>query len=287
MFRSIQLSKILNDFGQIEDDIETVYLIGLEGGASDPNWSTARKVLDAMVRAFQPSPVLTHVELLLLPRSRGDEVHFSTYLGHSADWGSGFQNSRDFYLGYNSHSWRAIPVQGRQIAEMMRRVCAMSIATPYSLTRYAFSVPPLRSFAGILPDKPRSPAHCAGLSARLLSESSRDVHLPRPAPWYSPSTLFIELSRSDRMRKISQRATDLKHTASIAETEEIAGAVETLLRGSDSAVQTMSASISVKAIRELGDAVALQRCSQRDAVRERILEKQLARALLRFVELNS
>ena len=286
MFRTVELGRILKDFDSLDDDVETVYLLGLEGDRPESSWSLARKVLDALVRTFQPSPVLTHVELLLLPRSKGDEVHFSTYLGHSADWGSGFKNSRDFYLGSNSHSWRAVPVQGRKIAEMLRRVCAMSVATPYSLTRYAFSVPPMRSFAGLLADDPRSPAHCAGLSARLLSEASREVNLPRPAPWYSPSTIFIELSRPRRMRKISQRAEELKHTASISETEEVAGAVETLLRGSDLAVQAMPSAVSVKAIRELTDAVATQRSSQKDAVRERILEKQLARALLRFVELT-
>ena len=179
------------------------------------------------------------------------------------------------------------PIQARKISENLRRVCAESISTPYSLTRYAFSVPPLRSFAGLLPDEPRSPAHCAGLSARLLSESSRDVDLPKPPPWYSPSTLFIEMSRPQRMRKINQHSAAIRHTASIVETEEIAGAIETLLRGSDVAVQTLSAAVSKKAIREMSESVASQRSSKRDAVRERILEKQLARALLRFVELNN
>lgn len=287
MFKQVDLAKFLSSL-EANDDVETVYLLGLEGTGADPSWSLSRKALDFMIRAFQPAPVFTHVELLLLPRTRGDETHFSTYLGHTAGWGSSFPGSRNFYLGsLNVNHWRAIPVQGTKIAEMLRRVCCASSKAPYSLSRYAFSVPPLRALASFLPDDPSSPAHCAGLTARLLSEACRDVALPHSPPWYSPSTIYIELARPSRMLSITQRAAELRHQTALVEDEEIAGAVETLLRGSDLAVQTMSSQLSEKGIVHLTEIVAAQRIgSVCDAVRERILEKQLARALLRYVELS-
>lgn len=283
MFLGNDPGHILKELERKRDDIETVFLIGLEGSRShDPSWSILRTVLDSLVRNSQPSPVLTHVELLILPRTWGDEVHFSTYLGHHAGWGSTFPNSREFYLGaVNGHNWRAIPVQGVKIAEMLRRVCTMTNYVPYSLTRYAFSVPPLRAFAGLLPDSPSSPAHCAGLSARLLMEACNDLSLPNPPPWYSPSTIYIELARPRRMKEISQHASKL----SVAD-NEVKGAVETLLRGSDVAVQAMQPQMSLRGILHITECVAAQRSTRlHDAVRERILEKRLARALLRYVEL--
>ena len=161
----------------------------------------------------------------------------------------------------------------------------MSVRAPYSLTRYVFSVPPLRTFAVALEDNPDSPAHCAGLSARLLQEACKNVALPHPPPWYSPSTIYIEMGRPSRMEAIVKNENEMKHATSIVEDEEVEGTVETLLRGSDVAVSGLQPSLCVRAIRQLTEGVAQQRAARSDAVKEGILERQLARALLRYVEI--
>jgi hypothetical protein len=262
------------------DETETVYLLGLESHEPDPTWSYARHALDGLIRHFQPSPVLTHVELLMVPPTKGGETHFSTYMGHAAGWGSSFADGSGFYLGrLHINSWRAIPVQGKLLAKSLKRACGYSVKAPYSLTRYAFSIPPGRALAALLSDGPMSPAHCAGLAARLLREASTDVVLPHSSPWYAPSTLFIELSKRSRMEVYAARQQDLEHKRSIVEEEETSWAVETLLRGSDMAVITQQHHISKQVI--------AQRAAGYDPVRERILEKQLARALVRFAELGN
>ena len=287
MLRTVELQRVLQNLES--GRVETVYLLGLESGPCDPHWSMARRALDLLVRTFQPSPVITHVEILLLHRSTGDQVHFSTYLGHTAGWGSSFPDSKEFYLGrQHTCRWRAIPVQGVKIAELLRRVCKMSEKAPYSLSRYVFSVPPLRAFASVLPDGPCSPAHCAGLAARLLQEASRELALPKSPPWYSPSTIFIELSRPSRMACVSQQVHDSKKSKLPYETAQTLGALETLLRGSDASVAQLQASSCLGAIESLTERVAVQRAGkQEDTAKEAILERQLARALLRFVELSS
>lgn len=287
MFKSEELHRFLKVV-ESSDDTETVYLLGLEAHEPDPKWSCARHALDYMIRHFQPSPVLTHVELLMLPRRKGDEAHFSTYLGHSAGWGSSFGEGVDFYLGrLHVGAWRAIPIQARRLETNLRRACGFSLMAPYSLSRYAFSVPPGRAMAAILPDGLQSPAHCAGLSARLLTEASVDVAMPHPNPWYSPSTLFIELSRQPRMRIYAARQHGVEHKRSIVKEEETAGAIETLLRGSNAAVGQQEHRIALLGVAELTKMVISQRANGCDPVRERDLEKQLARALLRFCELGS
>lgn len=287
MFKSHQLHKFLKVV-ELTDDVETVYLLGLESHEADPSWSYARHALDSLIRHFQPNPVLTHIELFMAPRTRGEETHFSTYLGHAAGWGSSFGDGAEFYLGrIHVGAWRAIPVQAKRIERHLRHACGFSIKAPYSLTRYAFSVPPGRALASILSDGPQSPAHCAGLSARLLKESSPELDIPHSSPWYSPSTLYIEFSSQPRMQIYATRQHEMEHTRSIVEEEEAAGAVETLLRGSDTAVAQQSHRLSLLGVSELTKSAIYQRAAGTDGVRERILEKQLARALLRFSELGN
>ena len=269
------------------DQIQTVFLIGLEGHTGDPGWSLAQRVIDSLVRHFQPSPVLTHVELLIPPQNKGSETHFSTYYQHVAGWGSSFNYSTHFYLGpVNFSNWRAIPVQAKQLVERLREVCDANVGTPYSISRYPFSVPPFRAIASILSDDACSPAHCAGLSARLLNASSPEIHLKHSSPWYSPSTLFIECAKPERMWAYNKHLDETDHIQSLPEEEEGLCAIETLLRGSNDAVKLLSHRQCVAGTEKLTRDVIRQRAdSVVDPVRERILEKQLARALLRWTQL--
>ncbi len=84
-----------------------------------------------------------------------------------------------------------------------------------------------------------------------------------------------------------QRQNDLEHKRSMVDEEKAAGAVETLLRGSDTAVSIQHFRLSLLGVSELTKSVISQRAAGNDEVRERILEKQLARALLRFCELGN
>ena len=285
MFRNPQLARLLSPVHG--EEIETFFLLGLEGDDPDPNFSIGQRVIDTLVKTFQPSPVLTHVELLLPPASHRDESHFSTYLGRNAAYGSSFANSRDFYLGPgNIGSWRAIPVQGPQALKCARQVCSNEVNTPYSLSRYVFSVPPGRAFAGLLPDHTGSPAHCAALSARIIRDSIPLYSLTHYPPWYSPSTLYLEASKPSRMAEYHSYLTETTPTVtSVAEEEEISGTLETLLRGSDAAVQALTHRACQAAINKITRQVVEQRATADDCVKERILEKQLGRALLRWVEL--
>lgn len=272
---------------QNTDEIETFFLIGLEGDDPDPSFSFGQRVIDKLVKSFQPSPVLTHVELLLPPSSSRDESHFSTYLGRNAAFGSKFANSKTFYLGGgNVNSWRAIPVQGARALKNARDVCSREVDTPYSLSRYVFSVPPGRALAGILPDHTGSPAHCAALSARIIRDAVQEYGLAHHAPWYAPSTLFLECSKPSRMELYNDYLTETRPTIlSLSEEEEAIGTIEVLLRGSDEAVTSLKHSGCQAAINRLSSQVIEQRAAGNDPIRERILEKQLARALLRWVEL--
>ena len=180
--------------------------IYLEADRPAETFSYTERALDSIVQHMQPSPAITHVELLIPAHSDTDSQHFSTYLGtKGADWSTGYGNGMDFYLNPkgNGNSWRAVPIFSIDAVDRVRTECHDHVHTPYpSMTRllnYPFSVPPLRAFAGWLDDQPGAPAHCAALTARILRRAIPEVGLPNPSAWYGPSTLFLELSRRGRM----------------------------------------------------------------------------------------
>ena len=288
MFWNNEMSKFLSrvDAG----NVETVYLLGLEAHDADPRWATSQKIINVLVSWFQPSPVMAHVEILIPPAKERDETHFSTYFGHTAGFGSAFEYSSFFYLGdVNSDHWRAVPIRASLLAQKLRHACSENVGCPYSITRYLFSVVPGRAAAGLLNDSAMAPAHCAGLSARVLKTASQDeLRIPHSSPWYSPSTLYIEMTSTKRMLEYDRLTKEAEHVTSIAEQEESHGAVEVLLRGSDDSVAALDTRLCLLGVKSLSDSVVRQRASphEQDSVRERILEKQLARGLLRWVQLQ-
>ena len=289
MFRNSEFLRALKgDAGVDVADLEhdTVFLIGMEAGPASSEWSVQETILDTLVKAFQPSPVLTHVELFIPPGcEKESEVTFATYVGRHAGWGASFPDSRDFYTG-GVHSWRAIPVRASKIVQMVRMACKAEEGAPYSLLRYLTSVPPARAVASILTDKPHSPGHCATISTRILRRSG--VHFPQSSAWYSPSTLYIELSKPSRAESYAREDETENHIKSLVETERTMTAVETLLRGSDDSVEAMIISDCQIAVDHLQKQVVTQRAMGiADTVREAVLERNLARALLRWAEVQN
>jgi len=265
---------------------EVVYALALEGDAPDPNWRWWERWLDAIVQTVQPAPALTHIELVIPPRNDTDEVHFATYLGKSANWGSGFGDSANFYLNPdgNGGSWRAVPVVAHGALSRLREECANHVGTPYGSARwlfnYPFSVPPLRSLAWTLDDKPKANAHCATLTARCLKRAFPELYIPEASAWYGPSTLFLELARRARMLSYRDRMAEMATVKSLAETEEAANAAGVLLRGSDDDVRALSATECQAGV-DLLCLKSVNAAANSDVTVERLSQKQLAIALLR------
>ena len=192
-----------------------------------------------------------------------DETTFATYIGREAGWGSSNPDA-DFYLG-GEHSWRAFPVKA--VSRRARDACEAERGSPYSLRRYATSVLPGRMIASLLPSYPGAPGHCATVSARILQAAG--VSLPRSSAWFSPSTLWLEMTRPSRVELMAPSPCD----------EDASLAAETLLRGSDDAVRMLTDSQCRSAIAVLQSRVV-------GAEVPVVFERQLARGLLRWGEVQ-
>ena len=268
----------------------TSYLLFLEGTDASPDTPFWTRVLDSMVQGFQPEPALTHVELFIPPDRLADDVHFSTYLGKWADWGSGFPGGGEFYLGKNQLLWRAVPIMAMDAAPRLRRELEAHRETPYgscaTLYRYPFSVPPLRAAAGLLADTPKvTPAHCASLTARCLKAGLPELGLYNPSAWYGPTTLYLEMTRTDRMRGYAQQRQELEHLRTLPEHECTLEAAETLVLGSDMQVMELDCAVCADAIDHLCDRVV--RLGVTSDVPQQIEAQQvLGRALVRWSQLQ-
>lgn len=271
MWRDLNFSFLPAKENTHESDEDVIFLLGIEAGPPRDDWTFGERVLDSLIRNFQPSPVLTHVELFLMPETPDDETTFATYLGREAGWGSSEENS-GFYLN-GKNSWRAFPIKASQVSKLARVACEAELGAPYSLRRYATSVLPGRVIASLLPSSAGSPGHCATVSARILQAAG--VSLPRSAAWFSPSTLWLEATRPSRVDLMA----DSPRVQSIVESEAASLAAETLLRGSDDAVRMLTdsqcrAAINVLKRRVVGSEVPV------------LFERQLARGLLRWGEIQ-
>jgi len=262
----------------ISEGNDVVYLIGVEGDAPNPSWSWPERFLDRLVQTFQPAPVLTHVEIFVPPSFDGTHVNFATYIGKTANWQPcGDAAAQKFYLIDNADAWRAIPIFDASASKRLVDEAQFHIGTPYSLARYAWAIPPLRNFACVLPSTIQSPGHCATVSARLLERALPSVKLQKPAAYYGPSSLFIELSRKKRMQTYADHLD--RHVGVSNETGR--HAQEILIRHSDEEVRRLSSTECAAAI-ELLTARACRTTASGDPTVARIAQKQLAKALLRW-----
>lgn len=275
--------------GYTRKKCDFAFLLFLEGDEPHQDWSFWEKAIDIAVQSMQPPPAFTHVELFVPPDKKMDEVHFATYLGKEANWGSSFSQSLDFYLGANRNNWRAVPVMALDASHRVRKELPKHVKTPYGdvkrLFNYPFSVPPLRFFSKWIDDAVQAPAHCASLTARCLSRALPELSLPHSSPWFGPSTLFLELTKRSRMESYSQTIEEMDHVRSLPENEEIGSAMGVLLRGNDDAVSTLDTEQCFRAIERLSSRV-VDAIVNDDLVMQRMSQHQLAIALLRWSQIQ-
>ena len=292
-FRGIEIQEILLKRAgaaceQADEKVagsDVVYALFLEPSAeAHPEWSGVECIIDRAVRLFQPSPALAHVELLVppVPTEEGLRTQFATYLGRSSGWQTDKADGYSYYLAQNGNRWRAVPIFQLNASDKLRAECDMELGVGYSLARYASSVPPGRWLANWLPDRRRSPAHCATLTARVLKNAH--VYAPKhSSAWYGPSTLYHELTHQAAWQ--GERMGASQWTGMPAHTAEH---VEQLLRGvmDTATVQSVGDARCTDAVH----ALTMRACNAllcSDAVAQRTTQQQLATALLRWVLLRA
>lgn len=273
--------------GTEESDTPTcdvAYALFLEPRSEpDPRWTTLECCIDQAVRFFQPTPALAHCELLMppVPSAEGMRTQFATYFGRQSGWQTDKEDGYNYYLVENAGRWRAVPVFNVNASGRLRDECDMELGVQYSLLRYATAVAPLRALSSLVPDKRRSPAHCATLTARVLRNAQ--VYLPvHTSAYYGPTTLYSELShqaawRGERMGAAEWGGMPL-HTATH---------VDALLRGV-MAPRTVH-EVGEKGCLEAVHALTMRACNaliKSDTVAQRTTQQQLATALLRWVILR-
>jgi len=272
--------------GSASGTTDVVYLLAVEGDAPAKNWSWAERMLDQLVQFMQPTPVMTHVELMIPPTHDDAHVNFASYLGQTAGWQSVASAAGErFYMVDNADSWRAVPVFAVDAARRVVHEAAAHVGTPYSLPRYAFAVPPLRNLACALPDAAQAPGHCATVAARVLRNAVPEVRLRRASGYYGPSTLFIELNDRARMDDFARRLDEHAAQQTSERAEASKRALDVLLRHSDDAVRALSDEECAAGV-ELLTARACRTSASGDVIVARIAQKQLARGLLRWAVLR-
>lgn len=269
------------------ESYEWVYSLFKEATTPKPGVQFWERSIDVAINRAQPCPTMSHVELFVPPKREDHDVHFATYIGKRAGWGSRFDETYDYYLdpSNNGPTWRAVPVMARGAVSRVRNECEKHIDTPYGspymLFNYPFSCPPFRSLAWVLEDKALCNAHCATLTTRCLRRAIPELNIPHSSAWYGPSTLFLELTKKERMVSYRDHLSNTHSRTSFEKDEKSGLRSTTLLLGSDQDVCEMTPT-------ECKDGIDLlcRRCvvasADGDSTMERLLQKNLARALLRY-----
>lgn len=254
-----------------------VYALFLEPHTADvdaPAPSFWNRMLTFAIENMQPSPVMTHVELVV-PRSQSP-VHFSTYIGMKSGWRRNVANNYQYYIVRHANRWRAVPVIADEAEMRVRSVCDKCKGVSYSIFRYITSAFGIRNFACLVPDGLRCDAHCATLTARVIKSAGVAPYM-RPSAYYGPASLYKELVEKIPVSQTSE------YTA-IQSVEALLD-VERILRGSDDVVRGMTESECMQSIQILTQAVCTkQNCDDIDArIRS---QKDLANAILRWSCVN-
>lgn len=261
-----------------QDDLsgDVVFALFLEPHASEDAHvapSLFDRALSFAVANLQPSPVMAHVELVVPPPPTTDgPINFATYIGARSGWNVDTKSNHQYYLSVTAGKWRAVPVFGTHAARLVREACDESCDVPYSLFRYVTATRPVRFFADMVPDGPRSPAHCATLTARVLRRAL-GAALDHRGAYYGPATLYAELCRDLAERNIAPDSTSVG-----AATQQ---GVTTLLQGTIPDVAHMTDAMMLPAIRALTLKAAAAEGAG-DSAAQRITQKQLATALLKW-----
>ena len=272
---------------------EMVALMVMKADATRKDATFGEALVDRTVQFGQPYPAITHVELWIgdRPGERGEDNHFSTYLGakQGAMWTSGLSDSKKFY---SSPAWSAIPIFAPNAERRMRAECNLHCGTPYPpatvLWQYPMSIWPLRAFSGFLDDRINAPAHCAALSARVLRSAVPEIALPYSSHWYGPSSLYLELSAPERMERALAAQRPVVRSKVEEERDEKLADVLTL--HSDDEVIAMSTADARQALHALGiqvlEAGVRTNGELPDQGAFRTAQERFARGLTRYTWLN-
>lgn len=276
MFLEKRIARLLNASSTSpskDGDGDVVYALFLEPHPVAGQSSIAAKAIHYAINHFQPDPVMVHVELVIPCVPGADEpVNFATYIGENSRWQTDTNANMKYYLT-SGNKWRAVPVFGAKASVTARKMCTQSVGVKYSLMRYLTAAWPLRYFSKLVPNKKRSPAHCATLTSRILKESIPGV-LRHPSAWYGPATLYAELLDKLRQEDIPPESTQMS-----ASTSE---AVDCILRKHDEDVVAMlNDQECLNAIRALTLEVASAE-THGDPFRQKMSQRRLATALLRW-----
>ena len=151
--------------------------------------TSGEQLVSCLVEHFGPGdkrPTPVHCELLVT----GARAFFATYIGSTgARWYGNASDSTAYYLTQNGARWRAVPAPVRSAS--VQTAADRCDGAPYSMIKYLTSLRFARALARLWPDFPRSPAHCAVLTARVLKLAG--CVLRWSSAWYAPGSLYNEL----------------------------------------------------------------------------------------------
>lgn len=252
-----------------------MFALFLEPSAQPHNRSLLDKCVDFAVRNLQVSrPVMSHVELVVpCCRDADVPVNFASYINDMAKWRSNRACNEKYYLVSHANGWRALPIFAPQCARKVREACDACEGARYSLPMYITSAWGLRNLAWILPDQAQSEGHCATIAARAVRAATGSEVLSKPSAFYSPSSLFSELSENLRARPVVSESSELNQQSLMA--------VESLLRDSNESLRSLSDIDALTAFRVLTLKTASAEVLA-DETAQVLAQKQLALALLRW-----
>lgn len=195
---------------------------------------------ESLIRAFQPAPHMLHSELLVVSAT-GECRHFATYVGDEAQWRD---RGAEYY---RLHRWRGVPVDGGDGVERIAAECDAEVGAAYSIARYALSTPLLGWMSRAVRKRTRDPAHCGGLTARIVQNALAErgaAILPLASTRYSPSDLYNGLcARADTM--------DFDGSDAMLRDEELIAAADLLLTGTDAEVRRLGGRKRAEALKTL------------------------------------
>tara|TARA_Y100000817_G_scaffold297684_1_gene274222 strand:- start:9181 stop:10176 length:996 start_codon:yes stop_codon:yes gene_type:complete len=270
--------------GQSCDVVFALFMEPLE--RPDPRWGWPEYLIDVAIRKFQPSPTMVHCELLIppLPSDEGNRTQFATYYGHHSAWQSDHLDGFGYYLVEHAAHWRAVPIFAHDAAHRLRTEANGELGVDYSLSRYCTSAFPLRAFSSFVPVGRRKPAHCATLLSRVLKNGVPENSPQHSAAWYGPSTLYSELCDRAADYGMALAGGEPSPLMLPKHTEE---SIDALLRKpmTHDTVHNVGDEGCMDAVRALTLRVT-DALGAGDLAAQRITQKQLATALLRWVILR-
>ena len=225
---------------------------GDDAGGETRSWlmNNLAAAVNWCAKTFQPEPRLQHCEILVID-SEGLVCHFSTYFSQLAAWQS---RDRDYY---GTGRWRAlvVPTKSDDDVDRIAHMCAQSVGTPYSVSRYLASTRAFSFASGWLRDQVRSPAHCGGLTARILKHAISDDLLHRPPPAYSPSLLYNELKCQScvPVEVPPSSESPFEYTEDVLDANSVA--MNVLLRGTDEEVNALTQLQRARAVKAYANVV--------------------------------